>query len=95
MVQGHPALLVFNVDQNAVALVEGAALAILSAQANRRALQQQRSKSDRLSHAVVEWVLAAAHRSALFQQLLDLGVNMKSVRITCQPSADFLDAFAR
>src|ERR1700728_624417 len=40
VVEGDPALLVFDVDEDAVALVKGAALGILAAESNRRAIEE-------------------------------------------------------
>ena len=76
--------LVFNVDQHAVALVEGAAFAILPTQADGDALEQKRTESDSLRHAVIERALPMSHFGTLFQQLLDLGMNMEVFRIARQ-----------
>ena len=74
---GDPVLLVFDVDEDAVALVEGAALDVLAAEAHGRAAEHQRAKRDRLGHAVVEGMLAAAHVGALFEQLFDFGMDVE------------------
>ena len=67
MAERDPGLLVFDVDENGVALVEGAALAVLSAEADGRAGGEKRSEGNGLGHAVVEGALALAHLRALFQ----------------------------
>ena len=81
VVQRNPALLVFDVDEDAVALVEGAALRVLAAEAHRRAGEQQRAEGDGFGHAVIEGLLAAAHGGALLEQLFDLGMDVKAVGI--------------
>ena len=64
-----------------VALVEGAAAAVLSAEADGRALQGERSEGQRFGHAVVERRLAVAHLVALLEQLLDFRMDVEVLGI--------------
>ena len=84
MIQRNVFRLVLDVDQHAVALVERAALAILSAETDRHFLEQERAKGQSLSHTVIEGALAMSHFSTLLQQLLDLGMDVKLFRIARQ-----------
>ncbi len=61
-----------------MALVEGAALAVLTAEAHRGAGGQERTEGNGLGHAVVEGALALAHLGALLEQLFDLGVDVEA-----------------
>jgi hypothetical protein len=77
--QRHVLVVVLDVDQHRVALVEGAAPAVLPGQAHRDALLEERGEGDRLGHAVVERALALPHLGALLQQLLDLLVDVEAL----------------
>ena len=74
----RPAASVLDVDEHGVALVEGAALGVLAAEADGRAGLEQRGEGEGLGHAVVDRALAAAHLGALGEQLLDLGVDVEA-----------------
>ena len=64
MGEGDVADFGLDVDQDGVALVEGAALRVLAAEANGSACVEQRGEGDELGHAVVEEALACAHLDA-------------------------------
>src|SRR6266478_6251565 len=70
----------YGVNQNGVALVEGAALRILPGEADGIAFQDDGSERQRLREPVVNGALSAAHFRALFEQLHDLRMNMKADR---------------
>ena len=78
MLQRHVFLLVLDIEQHGVALVEGAAAAILSAHADGNAGLNQSSEGQRFGHAVVHRAFACAHLGPLFEQLFHLGMDMES-----------------
>src|SRR5271166_6825680 len=90
MAQRNVFLFVDDVDQHRVPLVEGSATAVLPAQANWSALQRERSKGQRLSHAVVQGALTVAHFAALFEQLLHLGMDVEILGVFRQTVGDAL-----
>jgi hypothetical protein len=61
-----------------VTLVEGAALRVLSAEANRRSGLEQCGIGQQLGHAVVERLLAVAHFDALGEELFYLGMDVEA-----------------
>ena len=61
-------------------LIKGGATRVLSAQAHRNPLLHQTRKGERLSHAVVERLLARPHLLALFEQLLYLRMDVEALR---------------
>ena len=62
----NPGLLVFDIDEHGVAMVEGAALAVLAAEAHRGAGGEERTEGNGLGHTVIEGALALAHLGTLF-----------------------------
>jgi len=65
-------ILVFNVDENGVALVESTAAGILTAEDELECRLSQAGEGEGFGHAVVHGALTCAHFSALFQQFLHL-----------------------
>ena len=90
MLQRNVLLLVLDVEQHGVTLIEGTAPAVLSRQAHRNSRFYQAAKSQCFCHPVIDCPFTLRHLGALFQQLLHLGVDMKTGRITYQPFADLL-----
>src|SRR5664279_1104515 len=95
MTQRYIFLLVDDVDENGMALVEGAATAVLSAEPDRRALQCQRSERQRLCHAVVERTLSVTHLVALLEHLLHLGMDVEVLGIMGETVGDALQLGGR
>ena len=69
---------VFDIEQDRVPLVEGSAPRILAAHANGDAVLYEACKGEGLGHAIVYVAFADAHLGALFEEFLDLGMNVKS-----------------
>ncbi len=69
----------FGVDQHGMALVEGAALGILSGKTNRISFQQQRTKRQCFRESIVDRALAMPHLGALLEQLGDFRVHVKAL----------------
>src|SRR2546430_4188614 len=65
------------VDQNGVALVERAALGVLSGEAHGIPLKEHRAKSQCFGKAIIDGTLAVAHFCALFEKLRDFRVDVK------------------
>ena len=63
-----------------MALVEGAALAVLACEANSNAIAQQRPERQRFGHAIVHRSFSVSHLRALLQQPLDLGMDVEALR---------------
>ncbi len=61
-----------------MALVEGAALGVLAGESDRGAGFEERGVGEELCHAVVDGLLAGAHLYSLFEELLDLGVDVEA-----------------
>ena len=68
----------FDVDEDGVALVEGAALGVLAAEAHGRAGLEERGVGEELGHAVVEGLFAGAHFDALGEELGYFGVDVEA-----------------
>src|SRR6266550_2767396 len=66
------------VDQNRVALVERAALGVLSREAHGMPLKKHGAKRQHFGEAVIDGTLAVAHFPPLFEKLRDFCVDMKS-----------------
>ena len=81
-------VLVFDVDQNGVALVEGAAAGVLAGEANRDAGFYQAGKGESFGHAVIDWAFARAHFGALFEKLLHFGMNVEAFGISGEVSGE-------
>ena len=62
-----------------MALVEGAALGVLAAEADGRAGFEERGVGEELGHAVVEGLVAGAHLHALLEELGYLGMDVEAV----------------
>ena len=84
VLERHVLLLIFDIHQDGVALVEGAAAGVLSAESHRNPVPYQAAESQRFRHAVVERTLARAHLGALLQQLFNLGMDVEASRIRGQ-----------
>ena len=81
-----------DVDEDGVALVEGAALGVLAAEADGGSGFEERGVGEELGHAVVEGLEAGAHLYALFEELLYLRVYMEAdggCRESCGQGGDF------
>ena len=70
-------LLAVLVVQHRVAVREGAAAAVLARQAHRVAARHQRGEGQVLAHAPVDVDLAAAHRGAVGEHLLDQRMHLE------------------
>ncbi len=68
----------FDVDEDGVALVEGAALGVLAGETDGRAGFQERGVGEEFGHAVVEGLFAGAHFDALGEELFDFGVDVEA-----------------
>src|ERR1700761_6538998 len=95
IIQRNQRLFILDIDQHTMSLIEGAALAVLSAQAHRRSLHQQRANGNSFSHSVIKWLLALPHLLALFEQLLDLRMNVKTRRILREARSNLADFLRR
>ena len=93
--QRHVFVLVLDVDEDGVALIEGAAAGVLSAQADVGTGFHQAGKGESLGHAVIHGTLACAHLGALFEQLLHLGVNVEAFGIRGQALGELGQLFRR
>ena len=89
MFQRHVFRFVFDIDQRRMPLVESPASAVLTAQPHRNAFLQQRTKSQRLRHPVIDSPFALRHLGALLQKFLHFRVNVKIAGIPHQRLADF------
>ena len=72
------ALFGLDVDEDGVALVEGAALGVLAGEADGGAGFEQGGVGEELGHAVVEGLFAGAHFDALFEELRYFGVDVEA-----------------
>ena len=72
-----------------MALVEGAAAAVLSTEAYRNSVPCQAAESKRFRHSVVERTLANTHLGTLLQQLLNLGMNVETRGVRGQARKQF------
>src|SRR6266704_2829084 len=61
-----------------MALIEGAALRVLASEPDRGAFEKQRAKSQRFGESIINGAFAVAHFGALFEQLHNLRVNLKT-----------------
>jgi len=95
MGEGEVLSLVLDVEDDGVALVEGAALGVLTAEANGRAGGDQRGEGGEFRHAIVEGTRAGGHLAALLEELLDLGVQVEAGRHDGGEAREFGDAFRR
>src|SRR6516162_734329 len=87
-------LLGLVVDQYGVALVERAALGILTRQTHGIAFEDERTISEQLREAEVDRSLAVAHLGALLEQLDDFRVHVKAGGRANQPVGDFGELLA-
>jgi hypothetical protein len=81
-----------DVDDDGVALVEGAALRVLAAEAHGRAGGDERGEGGELGHAVVEGARAGGHFQALVEELLHLGMDVEAVGDRGGEAREFGDA---
>jgi hypothetical protein len=77
---GTYSLLVLDVDENGVALVEGAARESWPLRRTGCRLARERSEGQRFGHAVVDGRFARAHFGALFESFFDLGMDVEAGR---------------
>src|SRR5205807_898577 len=85
MAERHILLLVLNINEHRVAMVEGAAAAILAGEPYRNPFNQKRTKGQSLGHAVVQGQLACTHLLALLQQFFDFRMDSEIAGIAGQP----------
>ena len=71
-----------------MALVEGAAARVLSAETHVSAGFHQAGKGQSFGHAVVDGALARAHLGALFEQLLHFRMNVEALGIGGETSGE-------
>ena len=88
MIERRVAALVFLVDQHRMPLREGAALAVLSRQADVVALLQQRAERQRLAGRPIDPDAVLDRLGAIFQKALRGAVNPKAVRHLGDLAAD-------
>ena len=74
----RPADFGLGVDEDGVALVEGAALRVLTGEAYGRAGLEERGIGEEFGEAVVDGALAVAHLDALLEELRDLGMDVET-----------------
>ena len=79
--QRHVFVFVLDVDEDGVALIEGAAAGVLSAEADVGTGFHQAREGESLGHAVIDRALACAHLGALFEKLLYFGVDVEAFGI--------------
>ena len=90
MVERRVAALVFLVDQDRMALREGAALGVLSRQPHVMAFLQQRAERQRLAGRPVDADAGVDRLRAVFQEALDGAVNPEAVGHLGDLAADIL-----
>src|ERR1700692_1447535 len=73
---------VLDIDENGMALVEGAAAGILAREANRNSSFHQARESEGFSHAVIHGTLACSHLRALLEELFYFGMNVEALGIS-------------
>src|SRR5271157_3021667 len=76
-------------------LVERAAATVLSAQPHWDARPYQTAEGQSFGHSVVHGALARAHFGALFEQFLDLWMDMKIFRVSGERLGNFTQFFRR
>ena len=67
-----------DVDEDGVAMVEGAALGVLAGEANGGTGFEERGVGEELGHAVVDGLVAGAHLYALLEELGDFGMDVEA-----------------
>ena len=87
MIKRHVFALVLNVYQAAMAMIEGAAAAVLSAHAHRHSLRDQAGEGQGLGHAVIQRAPATGHLLPLLEQRRHLGMNVETLRVLAEPLA--------
>ncbi len=80
--------LVLDVDERGVTLIESAAAAVLSGEADGSALLEQRAERESFGHAVIERALALRHFEALFEKFFNFRMNVEAVGIGDEARAD-------
>src|SRR5712692_6934219 len=83
-------LLVFDIEQDGVPLVEGAAPAVLPAQANWSPVLDQACEGERFRHTIVHRTFAGTHFGALLKQLLYFRMNVKIRGVGSQPFGELM-----
>ena len=79
------------VDEDGVALVEGAALGVLSGEANGGTVDEKRSVGEEFGGAVVEEAFAFGHLDALLVELLHFGMDVEAGGIAVGEAREFED----
>ena len=74
-------------------LVESAATRILTRHAYVNAVLDKAGEGQAFGHAVINGALATAHFCPLLQQLLHFRMDVKTVRVGGEPSAERRDFF--
>src|SRR5271155_267260 len=95
MLQRHVLLFRLDINQCRVPLVECSAPCVLPTQPHRHALFQQRTKRQRLRHAVIQRPLPLRHLQPLFQKFFHFRMNVKSFGVTRHSLANRCQLFAR
>jgi len=80
MGQSEVVVLGLRINEHRVALAEGAALRILSREAHGVPFKKHGAESQRFGKAVINGALAVPHLRALFEELHDFRVDVKSFR---------------
>src|SRR6266566_2226718 len=84
-----------RIDQHGVTLVEGAALGVLPGEADRIALQDDRTKRQRFREPVIHSALTVAHFAALFEELRNFRVDVKTIRRASEAISNFSQSLTR
>src|SRR5208283_1908719 len=85
-------LFILRINQNGVALVEGAALRILAGEADGIAFEDERAVGKKLREPVIHRAFAVAHFRALIEKLHDFGMDVKAFGSTHKPVSNSRDA---
>src|SRR5215475_5537691 len=78
-----------------MALIEGAAPAVLAAQANRNAILHKAGEGQCLGHSVIDYPRAGSHFGALLQQFRNLRMNVERRRKARQTLGELREFFTR
>src|SRR5262247_4392080 len=91
MIERDVAVLVLLIDQDRMALREGAALAVLAGQAHREALEQQRAVGQRLGRRPGDALALLDGLGAVVEEALDRAVDMEILGHRSDFAADVLE----
>src|SRR6266481_5735422 len=89
MRESEVVVLGLRINEHRVALAEGAALRILSREAHGVSFKKHGAESQRFGKAVINGALAVTHLRALFEELHDFRVNVKTFRHAHEAIGDF------